>query len=150
MEGFALNVRLLLALCTVALEVVSWPVWAAPGNLMEMTTTTTMKMAGMPAIQPQTHTTRICTSAAKPDARDLVPHRKDCRVSDYRQSGDTVSYHMSCAGKMEMQGDTRLRMSGDGSVHGTVHMTAADAGHPMVMDSVFDGKRIGKCDYTSR
>ena len=76
-----------------------------PGNMMKMTTTAHMSMAGMPAMGPMTHSMNVCTSAQRPDPTQMMKDEKDCTVSNYQRTGDTISYHMECTGHMQMSGD---------------------------------------------
>ncbi len=132
-------------LCLVCLPVVA----TEQGNLMKMTSTVRMQMAGMPAgMGPMTHTVNVCTSASKPDLSRAMKNAKDCTISDYRQSGDTISYHLSCSGAVQLSGDGKFQRSDNGDIHGSMHMAGQSAGHAMTMDTRIDGTRIGSCDYT--
>lgn len=133
----------------VTLWMVALPVAAGePGNLMKMTTTVHMNMSGMPAMGPMTHSMDVCTSAQRPDPTRMMRDAKDCRVSNYQRTADTVTYHMECSGHMQMSGDGRFQMLPGGGIRGSIHVTGNTGGQPMTMDMDFDGRRIGACDYT--
>lgn len=119
-----------------------------PGNMMKMTTTTRMNMAGMPSMGPMTHTTNVCTSTKRPDPRQMMKSEKDCKVSNYQEEGDTISYQMQCTGTMQMSGNGKFQMLPGGGIRGSIHVTGSTGGQPMAMDMDFDGQRIGACDYT--
>jgi hypothetical protein len=145
-----MDIRLPLALAalgTFALAVV--PASASePGNMMKMNTTVHMKMAGMPAMGPITHSANVCTSAKKPDPAQLMKNHGECKVSDYKQVGDTITYHMECSGRTRMSGDGKFRMLPDSGIQGTIHIAGESGGQPVSMDMAFDGQRTGACAYT--
>ncbi len=145
-----MNIRIshsLAGICLLALVAV--PAGASEaGNMMKMTTTTQMSMAGMPAMGPMTHAMDVCTSAKKPDPTQMMKHQGACKVSDYKQVGDTISYHMTCSGHMQMSGEGKFEMLPGGGIRGRSHITGNAGGHSMTMDVAYDGQRIGACDYT--
>ena len=119
------------------------------GNLMKMTVAVNMQVPGMPAgMGAMTRTTNVCTSAREPDPSQIMQKQKDCQVSDYKKSGDTITFHMACTGAMQMHGDGKYQLLPDGSLHGTVHIAGTSDGQPVSIDSKVDGTRIGPCDYT--
>lgn len=104
--------------------------------------TTETEMVGMAmAVPPVTHTQCL-------KAEDLVPQSKEagkeCRVTDIKTSGDTVSWKIVCSGKNgRMEGTGQVTYSGD-RMQGTMDMVIQDAG--MKMKNKISGKRIGACD----
>jgi len=144
-----MSTRSLPVLVACALALAATPVLSGePGNMMKMTTTTRMNLAGMPAIGPLSHSMDVCTSAKEPDPTQMMKHRGDCQVSDYKHAGDTITYHMTCGGQMQMSGDGEFTMLPGGGIRGSIHATGQTAGQAMTMDMAFDGQRIGECDYT--
>ena len=135
-------------LCALALLATTAAAQSDSGNMMKMTTTTRMTMPGMAAMGPMTHTMNVCTSAKKPDPSTMMRNRKDCTVSAYKQSGNTISYHMACSGQMQMSGDGRFTMLSDGNMKGEMHVQGSTGSGAMKMDMTFDGVRTGSCDYT--
>ena len=119
-----------------------------PGKLMKMTTTMRMQMPGMPAMSPMAHTMTVCSPVRLTDPKQLLQRQQACTVSNVRQSGQTLSYHMECPGEASMSGDGSFRIAANGDVHGSFHMVGTREGQSMVMDSTIDGERIGACDYT--
>lgn len=119
-----------------------------PGNLMKMTTTVHMQMPGMGAMAPMTHSMNVCTSAKRPDPSRMMQHQGDCTVTDYKKRGDTITYHMSCSGHMQMSGDGKLQVLAGGGMHGSIHIKGDEGSQAVDMDMTFDGQRIGACDYT--
>lgn len=145
-----MNIRILVPLVAACgLALVTAPAAASePGNMMKMTTTTHMSMAGMPAMGPMAHTMNVCTSAKKPDPTAAMKNQKECTFSNYQAVGDTISYHAVCAGHMQMSGDAKFQILPDQGIRGRIHFVGNNGGHPMTMDMDFDGQRIGGCDYT--
>lgn len=111
-----------------------------PG-LWEMTTK--MEMQGMPGGGGE-FKFKQCI-----DKKNLVPQNKQnpqqnqCKMSDQKVSGNTVSWKMQCQQGMAMQGE--ITYSGD-SMHGVLNMqmNAPGMGN-MQMKQVLSGKRIGAC-----
>jgi len=121
-----------------------------PGNMMKMTTITKMEMPGMGVnMPPMTHTADVCVSAKKPDITQMMKSQKDCKVSNYQEVGDTVSYHIECTGKMQMSGDGKFQLTSDSSIHGEMHANGeAGTGQKMTIDVSYNGQKTGACDYT--
>lgn len=118
-----------------------------PGNLMKMTTTTRVQMPGM-SMPPLSHTMTLCTSAQKPDPTRIMQGQKDCKVTDFKRDGDVITYRMACSGAVAMTGEGRVEMLADGGMRGSMHIAGSSGGKEMVMDTTFEGERVGSCDYT--
>ncbi len=142
-----------LGLCCLALLAASLPATDAsasePGNMMKMHVTSRMQVPGVPfQMPPITHNQEVCVSAKKPDPRDMTKQNKDCKVTDYKESGNTVSYRMACTGDVQMNGEGSYEMLDGGGVRGTLHFTGSSRGESVTMDMNYEGERIGSCDYT--
>ena len=136
------------ALC--ALGLVALPAFAnEPGNLMKVTSTMKMQVPGM-SMPARTQTHQVCTSVKKPDPRDMLKQQKDCTLSNLVQTADSVSYHMTCTGQMQMDADAHFQLHSDGGMHGTIHSNSHASGQNMVMDMTIDGVRVGSCEYTPK
>jgi hypothetical protein len=118
-----------------------------PGNLMKMTTTTRMQMPGM-SMPPMSHTATVCTSARQPDPTRMMQGQKDCKVTDFKRTGNVITYRMACTGAVTMNGEGRFEMLADGGLRGSVHVAGSSGGQEMVTDTTFEGQRLGPCDYT--
>ena len=107
--------------------------------------TTSMDASGMPAMIPPM-TVRHCYRAEDlKDMRKTVPAQNpECKVSDWKQSGDSVSWNMSCGGQMPMTGSGRITYAGD-SYSGESRMTMSHGGQTMTMNQKFKAKRVGDC-----
>ena len=104
-----------------------------------------MQMAGMQ--MPEFKTQQCITqeqlqkdpaSGLPTGARDSNPSA--CKVSDYKQVGNTVSWKMACTGQQPMTGEGELAFAGD-AYTGTIKMNMAQGAMAMKMS----GKRIGDC-----
>ena len=113
-----------------------------PGK-WEVTTTTEMVgvpgMAGM--VPPATHTQ--CLSK-----EELVPQSEvssqECKMSDIKEDGNTVSWKMTCSGKNgDMEGTGTVTYKGN-TMTGTMNMVIKGAG--MQINNKISGKRVGACD----
>jgi Protein of unknown function (DUF3617) len=107
----------------------------------------TMEMAGSPVQMPPMKTTRCVTPEdAKDPAASLQQGpggrggKNDCKVSDQKVSGNTVSWKMACAAPQSMTGTGEITFKDD-SYTGTMKMTTPQGSMSMKMD----GKRLGDC-----
>ncbi|OOG62926.1 hypothetical protein B0E46_12000 [Rhodanobacter sp. B04] len=146
-----MNFRIVLNLgCISMLALASGPVPAQsePGNLMKVTDVVNMQMPGM-SVPPRTQTSQVCTSAKKPDPRQIAQHMEGCAISNYSQSADHVSYHMVCdRNGQQMVGDASFAILPGSGMHGTIHSVSNVQGRGMTMDMTIDAARVGSCDYT--
>lgn len=103
-----------------------------------------MQMPGM--TMPEMKTTQCVTpeQLQKDPASGLPRGTQDrsnaCTVSDYKQTGNTVSWKMSCAGAQPVNGEGELTFAGD-AYTGTMKMQMAQGSMAMKMS----GKRLGDC-----
>ena len=67
------------------------------------------------------------------------PDNKDCKVSDYKVSGNTITWTMACPSQ-QMTGSGELKFDGD-TYAGLVKIMAQGK----EMNMKFNGKRIGDC-----
>lgn len=148
-----MTIRPTIGLCCLALLATGLPATDAsasePGNMMRMHVTSKMQMAGVPfQLPPINHTQEVCVSAKKPDPREMMKQQKDCKVTDYKESGDTISYRMACTGDVQMSGEGNFQMLANGGLRGTMHIDGTSRGESVAMDMSYEGERIGSCDYT--
>ena len=100
--------------------------------------TSTVKMQGM-TIPPMTYSQCITKDNAVP--QNNSPEQEDCKVSDLKTVGDTVSWMVTCSGQAgNMQSKGRITYHGD-RFEG--EMTTEHMG--MVMVTEMQGKRTGPC-----
>jgi hypothetical protein len=115
-----------------------------PGN---WETTMKMEMPGMPAgagMPPMKSTQCITAAELTKDPATGLPRgaagQKNCTVSDYKATGNVVSWKMACTGQMAMTGTGELTFKGD-SYEGVMKMSMAQGEMTMHMA----GKRAGDC-----
>jgi hypothetical protein len=104
-----------------------------------------MEMPGMPMAMPAMKNTRCITQQEIDSPNKGLPtgpekNPNDCKVSDYKVSGSTVTWAMACTGQASMTGTGELRFTGD-AYDGLVKMTMDQ--HQMTMK--MSGKRLGDC-----
>jgi len=107
---------------------------------------------GMPAGMGG-HTLRQCIRAsdlASPEKTLPQQQGGQCRIEDYKLSGNTASWKIACSG--EGRAGKAADMSGSGSItyssdrySGSSQMTVREGGQAMTMTQRFAGKRIGDC-----
>lgn len=132
-----------------ALALATLPAFASePGNLMKVTSSMHMQVAGAPAMSPMHTTQTVCTAVKHPDPRDVMRNGGQCRVTNYKMIGNTASYHVECGGPVQMSGDGKFTLLANSGIHGVMHMSGNAGGQSMQMDMTVDGSRLGSCDYT--
>ena len=104
-----------------------------------------MSMPGMPKeIPPVTTTTCVTPEEAKDPQKTIANAQRDqqsnCKVNNYKTTGNKVTWSMACEGAEPMTGEGEYLYAGD-SYTGTVKMTRA--GQEMTMK--YSGKRLGDC-----
>ena len=108
--------------------------------------TTKMKMEGMPMPMPARKHKQCLTEENMVKA--MVPkedEQQECKVTDQKVTGDTVTWTVKCTGKeaMEMRGKTTYH--GD-TFEGTMTMVSADPKREQMKMTVdISGRRIGDC-----
>lgn len=127
--------------------VLSAAIAAAPRmtpGLWEMTMS--MEGAGMPQGMTPPMKFQHCYRAEDlKDMRNTVPEKNpNCTISDWKESGNTVTWKMSCTGKNAMTSSGRITYAGD-SYTGVNKMTMNHGGQPMTMTQKYTAKRVGDC-----
>jgi hypothetical protein len=132
--------------CSVVLVAQSGP--RRDGN-WEVTTTTSMN--GMPPGPPRKNTQCVTKEQASdpsmaapgpPQGRGPAP--QDCKVTDQKVTGNTVSWTSKCTGAMSLEMIGEIVYSGD-TYAGTVTTNMNMNGQAMSIKSNFTGKRLGDC-----
>jgi hypothetical protein len=109
-------------------------------------TSVQMEMAGSPVQMPPMKSTRCVTpdEAKDPSLLQSGPPggrggKSDCKASDQKTSGNTVSWKMTCTSP-PMTGTGEMTFS-DNSYTGTMKMNSAQG----AMSMKLEGKRLGDC-----
>ena len=103
--------------------------------------TSNLEIVGMGMHMPPTTYTQCLTK------NDMVPKDQEesqCRITDQKVSGNTVTWSMQCTGEGSMSMVGKITYSGN-TLQGTTTMTADNPGGPMKMINTISGKRIGEC-----
>jgi hypothetical protein len=129
------------------LPVLMWTVivQAATGEWWEVSTK--MEMAGMPFAMPA-QATKVCIpKGGEKDPRYTQGNDRNCKMTDVKQSGDTVKFKGSCVNRgetMNMVGETTHSGS---SFKTNLKMSGKSGGEKVDMAMTSTGKRIGgACD----
>lgn len=105
---------------------------------------TEMEMPGMPMKMPPMTTTQCVTKEQADDPQRSVPQgrgaQNNCKVSDYKVTGNKVTWSMKCEGPEAMSGTGEITY-GDNTYEGS--MTMNRQGQTMTMK--YSGKRLGDC-----
>lgn len=112
---------------------------------------TQMQMPNMPAgfQMPVTKTTLCVTPEQAKDPASTVPRdggrgrggKDDCKMSDYKATGSTITYSMACTSPNKITATGEMTFTGDDSYTSTVKMAMPQGEMTMKMT----GKRIGEC-----
>jgi len=109
--------------------------------------TTRMEMQGMPMQMPARKHTQCLTK--KNMLKTMVPKEQDkeeeCKITDTKISGNTVTWVMKCSGEDAMEVTGKTTYHGD-TFEGTITMISNDPEEgKMKMINHISGRRIGEC-----
>lgn len=136
---------ILLSMGIFVVVILSSAAHAAPGEWWEVSSK--MDMEGMPFAMPA-QTVRVCMpKGGESDPRYTQGKDSNCKMTDVKQSGNTVKFKGVCVSQgetMNMVGET----THDGkSFKSNMKMSGKSGGEPVNMSMVSNGKYIGgSCD----
>lgn len=104
--------------------------------------TSTMDMPGMPMKMPPTTIRHCYTADEVKDQKKVISRDKDCTVTDFKSSGNKVTWKMKCTGKHPGTFSGETVFSGDSYVS-DMKMEAQGGKGSMTMK--VQGKRVGNC-----
>jgi hypothetical protein len=107
-----------------------------------------MDMPNMPMKMPEMKTTQCVTQEQAKDPAGALPTgpqagrggNSDCKVTDYKVSGQTVTWKLACTTPQPITGAGEMTFT-DNSYAGTVKMTTAQGNMAMKVS----GTRLGDC-----
>lgn len=105
--------------------------------------TTSFEMTGMPFQMPPT-TSKVCVPPGEQSKQKMVPADKNCKVSNFKTSGNTSSFHMECSGEHAMSGDGQITWSGN-SYQGKFNAQTKMNGQTTAMKLAYNGRKTGPC-----
>ncbi|MBV8519383.1 MAG: DUF3617 family protein [Acidobacteria bacterium] len=126
-----------------SLATLALPLFAAsPQKHGKWQITTQVEMPGVPVQAPPVTQTVCLTAADVENPQKSVPAdaNHDCKVSDYKIDGNTISWTVSCP-KMQALGSGKITFAGD-SYSGAMKLMV----HEHEMSMKYSGKRLGDCD----
>jgi len=110
-------------------------------------TSVQMEMAGSPVQMPAMKSTRCVTPEQAKDPSSLQADpaggrggKSDCKASDQKISGNTVSWKIACSSPQAMTGSGEMTFADD-TYAGTMKMNMPQGAVSMKME----GKRLGDC-----
>jgi Protein of unknown function (DUF3617) len=130
---------LFLAIATLAFAPPAFSQAPGPDELWEVTTK--MEMPGMPMAMPA-QTNRVCVEKGNDEA--LLKGRDNCRITDRRRSGNTVTFSMACTGRDAMTGTGSITFTADG-YDGSMQMKGSAEGRSIEMSQKMSGRKVGTC-----
>jgi len=134
--------RMLAGLAVVAAPLAA--VAAEPSRMQEglWEVSVQVELPGIPFKPPAT-TMKHCYTKEEVESQGGVPQAdKDCKVSEPRKSGNTVSWTVTCTGKKNAgTGEGAITFNGPGAYEGKMKMTSGGA----TLTTLYKGKRLGEC-----
>lgn len=128
-------------LCAVSL--LAAPLCAADGPARDgkWQVTTTMEMPGIPVrIPPVTVTVCITKDDLKDPEKSVPKQNADCKLSDYKLDGNTVTWAVRCDGRTKGSGKGSITYT-DNAYTGSMEMNMDGQS----MKAKYAGKRLGEC-----
>jgi hypothetical protein len=137
------RVFLLLPMLAVVGAVGAAPPPMKPG-LWEMTMSA--EMQGMPGGMPATKLQHCYKAEDLKDLRETVPKQTNskCHVRDWKQSGNTITYTMSCEGSTAMTMTGNMTYASD-HYSGSAKISMNQGGQTMNVTQKFNARRLGDC-----
>jgi hypothetical protein len=105
-----------------------------------------MQMPSVPVQMPEMKTTQCVTPEQLKDPASALPSAspnagaQQCKVSDYKTSGNTVTWKVACAPPTSVNGSGEMTFTGD-SYAGAMKMTTQQGEMTMKLT----GRRVGDC-----
>lgn len=116
------------------------PMFAGPMKAGKWSTTMQTEMPGMPIKIPPV-TVETCVTPEQAEHPEPPKQKNsDCKISDYKLEGSTVTWKMTCE-KQNMTGEGKITYGAE-SYAGEMHMKMGE--HEM--SAKYSGKRVGDCD----
>lgn len=108
--------------------------------------TTAVEMSGMPmAMSMPPTTTKVCVPPGEQSREKLVSSGdKNCKVSNFRTTGNSSSFHIECGPPSNMSGDGQVSWSGNSYKGGLTARTSME-GQTMNMKITYAGRKTGAC-----
>lgn len=116
-----------------------------------------MEIPGMPAGRgmPPMSVTQCITKEQAEDPQKMVPQppqrggqESDCKVSDFKTTGNKVTWTVKCTTPQVVDGTGEVTYSGDtydGAMTTNITMARGGQSTPMQMTTKVHGKRVGDC-----
>jgi hypothetical protein len=135
------------AVLAFVLAVLSFAGTAAAGTGNLYSVTSKMEIAGMPFQMPA-QTTEVCGPKDQASEK-MVPHDKNCTVSDFRVAGNKSTFSMKCTGQNPMTARGEFERLANEGYRGRMQMQGTMEGEPMDMTMTFEGRKVRECDYAT-
>jgi hypothetical protein len=102
--------------------------------------TVDLEIPGMP-FQPPAQTIRQCYTAEDVKG-EPVPADENCQITNYKSSGNKVTWQLECTGAMAGKGEGEIVFQGDSAYEGKATIQTQG----MAMTTQYTGKRLGECN----
>lgn len=122
--------------------ILSFPTAALAAEMMKpglWEISASIEMPGLP-FQPPLQTMRHCYTAEDVKS-EPVPADENCRVTDFKSSGNKITWKLECKGEMAGKGEGEIVFQGDSAYEGKATIQAQG----MSMTTKYKVKRLGEC-----
>jgi hypothetical protein len=124
------------------------PLSAVGGELFQLTAHSQEQVMGRTISVPAV-SRNICMPAKKLDPHRLMANKRgsDCKVDDYNDKGDVVTYSVSCTKPEKVESTGTFHRHPDSGFDGKIQNTLVAQGMTVHVITKYTGKPIGHCNY---
>lgn len=141
--------KILLSIGMLSVAIVSSPLHAATGEWWEISGK--MEMEGMPFAMPALSSKICMPKGGQADPRYTQGKNSNCKMTDVKNSGNTVNYTGTCVNQGETMNVAGEITHDDNSFTGNMKMTGKSRGEPIHINMDSTGKRIGgECETQNK
>jgi len=112
---------------------------AQTGDMWEVTSQ--MSMEGMPMAMPA-QTSKVCSPKEWKEPPAPADQQHKCQNSDFKSTGSTSTWKVTCAGPPAMTGEGEITRDGANAYSGSIKFASSQG----TMKIKLGGKRVGPCE----
>ena len=101
----------------------------------------TIEMPGLPFQPPPTTITHCYTSEDVKNNEKMVPQQSDCKVTEFKSTGNKMTWQLVCTGEQKGSGSGEMIFKGDSAYEGMMTFRTDE----MSMTNRYKARRLGDC-----